>query len=199
VSDITLATAADADEVARILAAGFADDPVMSWLFSPERRAEKLAAFFTFLAREALVSMGATFVLGGSCASWAPPNPPAWPADRSAHYAEALGPVCTAGDFERMQILGDVVDKAHPRQPYWYLGFLATVPEQRGQGLGAHLLEQGLTTVDAARLPAYLESTNPRNVTLYERHGFRATGRLALPGGPSLIAMWREPVERVNP
>lgn len=41
--------------------------------------------------------------------------------------------------------------------------------------------------------PAYLESTNPRNVSLYERHGFAVTGSIDLPGGPSLSAMWRDP------
>jgi ribosomal protein S18 acetylase RimI-like enzyme len=196
---IRLAAASNADEVARILAAGFAGDPVMSWMFGSARQAEKLDAFFTFLANEALVPLGATFVLDGSCASWTPPNPPEWPDDRSARYATALGAVCDAGDFERMQILGDIIDNAHPAQPYWYLSTLATVPEQRGHGLGGQLLQHMLMMLDADQAPAYLESTNPRNVSLYERHGFRATGLLDLPDGPSLIPMWREPVDRVSP
>jgi len=45
--------------------------------------------------------------------------------------------------------------------------------------------------VDADRLPAYLESTNPRNRTLYERHGFEVVEELSVPGGPVLMAMWR--------
>ena len=45
--------------------------------------------------------------------------------------------------------------------------------------------------MDADGAPAYLESTNPRNVSLYERHGFVATGSIELPGGPPLTAMLR--------
>ena len=50
-----------------------------------------------------------------------------------------------------------------------------------------------LAEADAEGLPCYLESSNPRNVSLYLRHGFVETGELPLPDGPSLIQMWREP------
>jgi len=37
-----------------------------------------------------------------------------------------------------------------------------------------------------------LESSNPRNIRLYERHGFRVTRVLDLPGGaPTATAMWK--------
>jgi GNAT superfamily N-acetyltransferase len=196
VHDIRLATAADADEVGRLLAAGFADDPVMAWMFGDDNRPAKLRAFFGFLAPEALVPLGATFLIGGCCASWAPPNPAPWPDDRQERFAAAMSPVCTGRDFERMQVLGDLIDAAHPAQPYWYLGMLATLPAQQGRGLGTQLLAHTLAMVDdvdrGGRQPAYLESTNPRNVSLYERHGFRTTGRVELPDGPFMTLMWRE-------
>ena len=34
-----------------------------------------------------------------------------------------------------------------------------------------------LDIVDRDHLPAYLDSTNPRNVSFYQRHGFEVTGR----------------------
>ena len=197
--DIRLATAADADEVGRVLAAGFCNDPVMAWMFGDDERAEKLSAFFGFLAPEALVPLGATFLVDGSCASWAPPEPGPWPDDRQERFAAAMSPFCTSRDFERMQVLGERVDASHPAQPYWYLGMLATVPERQGRGLGTRLLAHTLAMVDdperGGAQPAYLESTNPRNVSLYERHGFRATGRIDLPDGPFMTLMWREPVD----
>ena len=48
-----------------------------------------------------------------------------------------------------------------------------------------------LATVDADGMPAYLESTNPRNVPLYERFGFRVTAEIQAGSSPPMHAMWR--------
>ncbi len=80
----------------------------------------------------------------------------------------------------------------HPEQRHWYLGIIATEPSRQGRGLGAAVLAASLEAVDADGAPAYLESSNPRNVSLYERHGFEVTGRIDLPGGPPLLPMWRD-------
>jgi hypothetical protein len=51
-----------------------------------------------------------------------------------------------------------------------------------------------LARLDAEGLPAYLESSNARNLTLYWRHGFRVREELRLaPRGPSMWLMLREP------
>ncbi len=44
-----IATDTDAAEVGRILAAGFAEGPVLTWVFQEPGRASKLASFFQFL------------------------------------------------------------------------------------------------------------------------------------------------------
>jgi GNAT superfamily N-acetyltransferase len=186
-----LADAADAEEVGRILAAGFADDPVLTWVFSEPDRAAKLSCFFDFLAREALVPLGATYLLRGSCAAWTPPDPPPWPAERNECFSEALSAVCTTGDLERLDVLDTATQAHHPEGRLWYLGVIATVPSSRGKGLGTALLEQSLQSIDKAGLPAYLESTNPGNVSLYQRHGFATTGWIELPNGPVLTKTWR--------
>ena len=188
-----IAGAADAAEVGRILAAGFLGDPVMGWVFSEPGRAAKLGAFFDFLAREALVPLGATYVLGGSCANWTPPHPPEWPEERSARFGEVLARTCTDADRDRLGVLDRTMEEHHPEPEHWYLGSIATEPAAQGRGLGSMLLQASLERVDGDGLPAYLESTNPRNVTFYERHGFRVTGVVELPDGPSLTTMWREP------
>ena len=64
-------------------------------------------------------------------------------------------------------------------------------PEHQGKGLGTALLRPGLEHADALRLPAYLESSNERNVPLYERHGFAVIAEHVLPDGPTLWLMWR--------
>ena len=43
------------------------------------------------------------------------------------------------------------------------------------------------------RLPAYLESTNPRNVPFYESLGFRSIGMIQAGTSPEIVPMLREP------
>jgi hypothetical protein len=40
-------------------------------------------------------------------------------------------------------------------------------------------------------VPAYLESSNPANVPLYERHGFRALGTIQAGSSPTIFPMLR--------
>ena len=87
----------------------------------------------------------------------------------------------------------NAMEQQHPSDPpHWYLLGLATRRDRQGQGIGGRLLSFGVARVDAEGMPAYLESSNPRNIGLYERHGFRVTRVLDLPGGaPTATAMWR--------
>jgi hypothetical protein len=43
---------------------------------------------------------------------------------------------------------------------------------------------------------AYLESSNLRNVPLYERHGFEAMGTIQAGGSPTIVPMLRKPRKR---
>jgi len=53
----------------------------------------------------------------------------------------------------------------------------------------AALLEQRLANITG---PAYLESSNQRDLPLYERFGFKVIQELSLPdGGPTLWTMLR--------
>jgi hypothetical protein len=42
-------------------------------------------------------------------------------------------------------------------------------------------------------VPAYLESTNPRNIPLYRRHGFEPTGAIRSGSSPTLVPMLHRP------
>jgi ribosomal protein S18 acetylase RimI-like enzyme len=83
--------------------------------------------------------------------------------------------------------------KFHPAEPHWHLTLIGVDPLQQGQGFGSTLLNQGLDRCDGDHSPAYLESTNPRNVPFYERHGFKVIGRIQVGHSPEIIPMWRAP------
>ena len=87
------------------------------------------------------------------------------------------------------------VEGLHPKDPkHWYLGYLGTRCDSQGLGIGSAMLREVLTHADETRTPAYLESSNERNLTLYERSGFRVVEEIkALGSGPSIWRMWRDP------
>jgi ribosomal protein S18 acetylase RimI-like enzyme len=201
-TDVRPATLDDLDTLARIAAAGFYADPVMSWVFRDDaRRRDQLTFIFTGLVREMLPDRGTLYLAGGASAAF-------WRDPSFEHGRTASDRVRDAGDgsvdqgpppfapdeLERLGILGEAMMASHPHEPHWYLNVVSTLPEQQGRGLGAAVLRPVLDTCDAQGIRAYLESTNPRNHTLYRRQGFVDAGEIALPGGPSMTAMWRDPI-----
>ncbi len=53
-------------------------------------------------------------------------------------------------------------------------------------------MKYALEKVDSDGLPAYLESSNPRNMSLYKRYGFETMGQIKVNDVPSLHPMIRE-------
>lgn len=185
-------TAPEPAVAAQILAAAFVDDPTMSWVFREDRH-PKLEALFGFIVDDALEGMESVHLLDDrACAAWTPPGTPAWDDERTARFVERCAAVFADDDFERLGTLDEASRAAHPEEPHWYLGILGARPEAQGTGAGTELLGRCLSSfVDRDGLPAYLESSNPRNVTLYLRHGFEVVGDIAIADGVSMTAMWR--------
>ena len=55
----------------------------------------------------------------------------------------------------------------------WYLSIIGILPSAQGRGLGTTLLSDTLAEASSAGVTCYLETFTPRNVTFYERRGFR--------------------------
>ena len=71
-----------------------------------------------------------------------------------------------------------------------YLLALAVHPGHQGSGWGSQLVRHGLARAQSMRLPSYLETTNPRNLVFYQRHGFQLVGeRVVAGGGPTVWGM----------
>ena len=79
----------------------------------------------------------------------------------------------------------------HPKEPHWYLPLIGVDPAHQNKGHGDALMRYALERCDRDKLPAYLESTNPRNVSLYRRHGFEALGTIQAGTSPTLVPMLR--------
>ena len=85
----------------------------------------------------------------------------------------------------------DAFEKHKPKDA-WYLEYLGVDPSKHSLGLGSLLLKNSLDKIDELHQPAYLESSNPRNMSLYERHGFEAVSKIQFGEGPPMHTMYRE-------
>ncbi|MFI5035251.1 MAG: GNAT family N-acetyltransferase [Acidimicrobiales bacterium] len=87
--------------------------------------------------------------------------------------------------------------KAHQRDPHWYLNLLMTEPAEQRRGVGAALMEDGLTQIDAEGVGTSLETQNEENVTYYSRFGYELRSTVhPVAEGPSLFSLWRPPRPR---
>ena len=199
-SDVRPAGPEDRDLVARIAAEGFFDDPVMGWVFrDPDRRLAQLANVMGGLFDDMVPDRGTVHLLDAACtALWRRPDfDQLRPVNERLKDAEPppeeAPDLFTDEEVERLIILGTVMAEGHPHERHWYLNVVSTLPSRQSEGLGQAILAPVLDDADDNGWPCYLESSNPRNVSLYLRHGFVETGELPLPDGPSLVQMWREP------
>ena len=81
----------------------------------------------------------------------------------------------------------------HPSEPHWFLPFMGVDPSQQGKGFGSALLQHTLIQCDRDSKLAYLESSNPRNIPLYKRHGFELLGTIQIGSSPSIAPMLHRP------
>jgi GNAT superfamily N-acetyltransferase len=79
----------------------------------------------------------------------------------------------------------------HPHEPHWYLPLIGVDPAFQGKGYGSALLRGALERCDREHAVAYLESSNERNIPLYERHGFEVIGTIQVGASPTLVPMMR--------
>jgi GNAT superfamily N-acetyltransferase len=196
-ADVRPATPDDRDLLARIAAEGFFHDPVLSWVLQDDAtRLGQLIHLFGGMVDDMLPDRGRIDLAdAASAAFWREPGfderrtasdrLEEAPTDEVSPYAD--------DEMERFAILGTAMHEAHPTEPHWYLNVVSTLPSHQSQGLGARVLGPVLALADAAGQRCYLESTNPRNRTLYYRHGFEDAGDIELDGGPSMRQMWRDP------
>ena len=185
---------ATADEQPRAIAsvvAAFVADPLARFaLPSPHEYlrampdAIRMFAGRSFENRSAFVSEDLT-----GAALWLPPG-----VEPDAEALEKLFRETVAAD-RLDDLLGtfEKMGQSHPEDPCWYLPMIGVDPHVQGTGLGGALMRHAVARCDAEGLLAYLESSNPRNLSLYERHGFEVMGEIRVGAAPLVRPMLRRP------
>lgn len=193
---VRAAASADLPAIGRTLAAAFADDPVWSWMASPKARwPERSAAFYAAEADVQLSGHGEVLVDDDLRGAALYATPDHW----RTTVAETVRMMPTALRLFRGRTLRalktlSLVEAKHPQDPpHWYLAYLGTDPRHQGHGIGSALIAAVTDRCDEQGLGAYLESSKERNIAFYGRHGFEVREKVALPGGPPMWLMWRNP------
>jgi ribosomal protein S18 acetylase RimI-like enzyme len=83
------------------------------------------------------------------------------------------------------------VGTSHPDVDHWHLPGIGVDPRHQGAGIGSLLLAHTLAEVDRGGVAAYLESSNPLNVPLYERFGFEVIAEIQAGDSPTIWPMLR--------
>jgi GNAT superfamily N-acetyltransferase len=192
--DARVAGPDDRDAVAETIVLAFQNDPVWSWAFPhPDARPAQFRRWWPLFVESALPHGWVWMAPHAETVSvWTPPGRPELGPEAEARLPAVVDELL--GDRAATVLEGLMrFESAHPRdEPHYYLGFVATHDDHRGQGIGEHLLAQNLELIDAEHMPAYLESSNPDNLTRYERLGFRPREEFAVAdGGPVVTTMWR--------
>jgi len=194
---IRSATIADRPAIIAVLAAAFADDPALAWIFpDAARRPARLARFFGLITNADARLPLAQLALDGDggiigAALWRPPGAWALPATSLIANLPRLI-ACFGTALPRTLGLMGAMDHQHDRRPHWYLQFVGVAPAAQGQGMGGALLRAGLAR--AAGQPCYLETATPSNVGLYQAHGFAVRNIWQHGSAPNFWSMWHEGV-----
>jgi ribosomal protein S18 acetylase RimI-like enzyme len=184
-------------EASDVLARAFFDDPAWIWVLPNERRRRQLLPWlfrvgFDVTAADVWTTPGE--VLGA--ARWLPPGRPPL---RVAPMLRAIvaTPLRLGGATARFLAYGRAVETLRARVapwPHWYLAGIGVDPSVQRRGIGAALLQPGIEGAARDRVPAVLLTNSERNLSFYERHGFRIVEEADTPqGGPHAWAMVKRP------
>lgn len=160
-------TAIESDEAGVIdaLKLAFVADPATRWVWpDPQKYLSHFSSFVKAFGGKAFVYKSAHYVENYSGASlWLPPN--VYPdVDQLIALLQSSGSEDAKKDgpkiFEKMS-------SYHPNEQHWYLPLLGVDPLHHGKGLGSALMQHAIVVCDLDKNFAYLESSNPKNISFY--------------------------------
>ena len=186
-------TAKESDEagVIDVLKIAFVADPATRWVWpDPQKYLSHFSSFAKAFGGKAFAYESAHYVGNYSGAAlWLTPN--VYPdVDLLTALLQSSGSDESKKDgpeiFEKMS-------RYHPHEPHWYLPLLGVDPLHHGKGLGSALIQHVIGMCDRDNKSAYLESSNPKNIQFYERHGFELLGTIQVNTSPPIFPMLRKP------
>jgi ribosomal protein S18 acetylase RimI-like enzyme len=187
----SIAGESEVDQAIATLVVAFGTDPVARWMYTdPLEYSKHIPRLFHALGTSSFEAGAALRTCDGlGAALWLPPGVYSDDQELEAVVAENIARDRQAeviAVFER-------TERYRPTEPHWYLSLIGVNGAFRNKGYGAALLQHGLGQCDRDHRPAYLWSSNRRNTSLYERHGFEIVDTIQVGSSPSIFPMVRHP------
>lgn len=178
-TNLRLATAEDLAAGADTLTSAFMDYPWTRWVIPEDGYGDRLRTLQNlYLAHAHQHGVVLTTADHSGVIALLPPDTPEPGAETIDQIVELHG--------ERIERLSG----SAPRRNGWTLETLGVHADRQGQGLGSALISRGLREAAArGARTVRLETSDLRNVRLYERHGFLITGHVEGGEGPPVWAM----------
>jgi ribosomal protein S18 acetylase RimI-like enzyme len=191
VQTVRVMTPDDESAAIQTIVLAFAADPMARWTWPNAQQ------YLAAMPRMVPAFGGRAFERGSAyrtagykgIALWLPPG--VEPDDDGLN--EVMQSTVSESQLEAGAAVFEQMAKYHPQEPHWYLPLIGVDPAHQGRGLGDALMSYALDRCDRERVPAYLESSNPRNLSLYRRHGFEPVGTIQAGSSPTLVPMVRRP------
>ena len=192
VPGIEIVASRDAARAVRVLLESFRQDPAVRWLFPEEADYERHFPRLVHAMGGEAFTLGTAYRMAdySAVALWLPPGVES-DTDSILQVFEDGVPAA-----RREEVLGMAEEMGlhHPDVPHWYLPFIGVHPARQGRGYGTALMRHALETGERISMLAYLESSNPANISLYERMGFEIAGAIRTPTSPPVTPMHRRAV-----
>lgn len=196
---------AEIPQVSQSLAEAFGEDPHFSYIIRQheEKRIRRLGNGIASFLEKNWLPKGEVYTHDQSfgAAVWTPPGEWHDSLASQLRLLPALAGKTGPGDVARLLRVLGFAEGEHKeiekeRGLHWYLAMLGVTPEWQGRGWGDALMRPVLERCDERGEAAYLESSTPQSVPLYERNGFEVIGKGRYKGATEdLHFMWREPAQ----
>jgi GNAT superfamily N-acetyltransferase len=185
------ATASDEASIIDVLVRAFSADPVAQWIWPDSDQYHMYFPSFIRAFGGKSFTHGTAYYVDGYAAAalWLPPG--------VLPDEDTLSSIFQRSVSEQIQkdviTVFDQMSRYHPSEPHWHLPLMGVDPLKQSKGFGSALLQHALLQCDRDNKLAYLESSSPRSVPFYKRHGFEVLGTIQLEASPSIFPMLRRP------
>lgn len=177
-------------QIVDLLTLAFSTDPAIRWMFpNAQQYLEAFPNFVRLFGGKAFETGSAYYIENFAAASlWLPPD--VSPDDDALMTLFKNTIHCDIRD--EVFYIFEEAENYHPKEPHWYLPLIGADPAHQGKGYGSKLLSHALLSCDRDNKSAFLESSNPKNIPLYERFGFELLGTIQVGSSPPIFPMRRE-------